>query len=153
MNPYLIYVKLGAAAVLLAIVAGAGYHFGGMASRIAAGAQHAAQLQAVVKAMDDNARQAAADHLHMQGVIDRYDAIKDSPDLAFVAAGTAHRLYIRAASACGGGVPEATSVASGTQTPTAQPLGPSRVESALGDYIRACSADAAQMIPMIELAP
>jgi hypothetical protein len=35
-NPYLIYVKLGAAALVLAIVASAGYHFGGLSGDVKA---------------------------------------------------------------------------------------------------------------------
>lgn len=152
MNPYGILIEAGAVLLCTVIAFGSGYHFGGMASKTALEADRAAQLQAVVNQLDENARAATADHARLQGVIDTYDAIKDSPDLAYAAAGTAHRLYIRAA---GGGcdVPETPAVASGAQAPAAVTLGPSGVERALGDYIAACSADAAQMIPMVELAP
>lgn len=151
MNPYLLYVKLGAAALVLAIAAGAGYHFGGLAAKTALEADHAAQLQAVVNQLDENARQAAADHLHLQGVIDHYDATKDIPDPASV--GTAHRVLIVAAAGGGCAVPEAGTVAGGAQAPAAIAIGPSPIERALDDYIKACSADADQMIPMVALAP
>lgn len=149
MNPYAIYIELGAAALCLVIAAGAGYHFGGLSSKTALEADHVAQLEAVVKAMDENARQAAADHAHMQGVIDGYAKTPIDP----IVPGAAHRVYVFAASACGGGVPEAGSVAGGVQAPAAVAIGPSPVERALDDYIRACSADAAQMNAMIQLAP
>lgn len=151
MNPYLIYVKLGAAAVLLAIAAGAGYHFGGLASKTALEAQHAAQLQAVVDRLDENARQAAADQLKQQKVIDAYDATKDIPDPASV--GTAHRLLIVAAAGGGCAVPEAGALAGRDPDPARIAIGPSRVEQALDDYIQACGRDTKKLIAAQALAP
>lgn len=151
MNPYLTYIKLDAAAVLLAILFGAGYHFGGLASKTALEAAHTAQLQAVVKAMDDNARAAATEHATQQKVIDAYDRDKDIPDPASV--GTAHRLLILAAAGGGCAVQQAGAVAGGAQGATPVPIGPSRVEQALDAYVRACSADAAQLTAVIQLAP
>jgi hypothetical protein len=43
LSPYLLYIKIGAAAALLAIVAGGSYHFGGMASRTQLEADRAEQ--------------------------------------------------------------------------------------------------------------
>lgn len=60
MSPYLIYVKLGAAALMLAIAAGAGYHFGGMASRTALEADHAAMAKATTDALLAQRAHAAA---------------------------------------------------------------------------------------------
>ena len=148
MTPAL-YLKLGAIVAMVAALFAAGYHIGGLSSKTALEAQHTAQLQAVVNAMDENARQAAADHAHQQGVIDAYHATPIDP----LVAGAAHRVYVYAASACGGSVPQAASVAGGAQASAPIALGPSEVERALDDYIHACSADAAQMTPMIALAP
>jgi hypothetical protein len=150
-NPYLAYIKIGAAALLLAIAAGAGYHFGGLASKTALEADHAAQLQAVVNRLDENAREATADHAHLQRVIDRYDATKDIPDPASV--GTAHRVYLYAASACGGGLPEARALAGGVPGATPVTIGPSEVERRLDDYIRACGEDANLLRTVQALAP
>jgi hypothetical protein len=50
-NPYLIYVKMGAAALVLAIAAGAGYHFGGLSSKTALEADHAAMAKAATDAL------------------------------------------------------------------------------------------------------
>ena len=151
LSPYLVYIKLGAAAVLLAIAAGAGYHFGGLASKTALEAQHAAQLQAVVNRLDENARQAAADHASQQKVIDAYDATKDIPDPASV--GTAHRVLLLAASAGGCPVPEAGTVAGGAPRPAPIAIGPSEVERRLNDYIQACGGDAKRLIATQGLAP
>jgi hypothetical protein len=142
---YLTYAKWAA-------IAGVGvwiYHLGGASDRAALAAQHAAQLQAVVKAMDENAREAAAAQAHLQGVIDAYHATPIDP----IVPGIAHRVYVVAAGTCSGRVPEARSVAPGTQAPAALPIGPSNVERSLGDYIAACASDAAQMKAMIQLAP
>lgn len=151
MNPYLIYAKLGAAAVLLAIAAGAGYYFGGLASKTALAADHAAQLQAVVNRLDDNAREAAADHLHLQGVIDHYDATKDIPDPASV--GTAHRLLIVAAAGGGCAVPEARALAGGAPNAATIAIGPSAIERALDDVFQTCGVDSKRLIAAQALAP
>jgi len=109
----------------------------------------AAQLSAVAAAYQNQVLAREASEAKLQRVQNAYDAIKDLPDPATV--GTAHRVLIAAAGGCD--VPETRAMADGAQTPAAQPVGPSGIERALGDYIAACSADAAQMIPMVELAP
>lgn len=151
LDPYAIYLKIGAAIALIAVAAGAGYHFGGLVSKTALEADHVAQLQAVVKAMDENARQAAADHTHLQGVIDRYDATKDIPDPASI--GTAHRVLIVAAAGGGCAVPEAGALAGGAPAAARIAVGPSRVEQALDDYIQACGRDAKKLTAAQALAP
>jgi hypothetical protein len=145
----LLYLKLGAIIAMAAALLATGYHIGSLSSKTALEADHAAQLQAVVNVMDENARQAAADHAHQQGVIDAYHATPIDP----LVAGAAHRVYVYAASASGCGVPQAGAVAGGAQASAPVAFGPSEVERALDDYIQACSADAAQMNPMIALAP
>lgn len=150
-NPYLIYIKIGAAALLLAIAAGAGYHFGGLSSKTALEADHVAQLQAVVNAMDENARAAAADHATQQKVIDRYDATKDIPDPASV--GTAHRLLILAAAGGGCAVPETGPLAGRAPDASRSTVGPSEVERRLDDYIQACGRDDKKLTAAQALAP
>jgi len=144
MNP-LLYAKLGGAALLLA----AAFYLGGLASKSRYEALRAAQLSAVAAAYQNQVLAREASEAKLQRVQNAYDAIKDLPDPATV--GTAHRVLIAAAGGCD--VPETRAMAGGAQTPAAQPVGPSGIERALGDYIAACSADAAQMIPMVELAP
>lgn len=51
MSAYLIYIKIGAVILVLALAAGAGYHFGGLASRAALDAQEAAQSQTTANAV------------------------------------------------------------------------------------------------------
>lgn len=138
-------IKAIAGAVLAVILFGAGW----TVCKWRYEALQAAQLKAVADAYQSQVLAREASEKKLQEVTDRYDAIKDIPDPATV--GVAHRLLIAAAGGCT--VPEARTVAGGAQAPAAQSLGPSRVERSLGAYIKACSADAAQMIPMVELAP
>lgn len=132
-------VKAVVGAVLAMILFSAGYHFGGLASKTALETDHAAQLQAVVDRLDENAREAAADHAKQQRVIDAYDATKDIPDPASI--GTAHRVLILAAAGGGCPVPETGAVAGGAPDPARVAIGPSRVEQALDAYIKACGRD------------
>ena len=161
MTPYLTYIKLGAAALLLAIAAGAGFHFGSLSAddklnayKTAVEGQHAAQLQAVVNAMTEHDQQAAAQHAADQRVIDAYDAAKAVPDP--VAIGLAHRVYLVAASASGAEcsqLPAARAVAARTQAPSAIPGGDPSIIGRIQDVIDACTADADQLNAMVKLAP
>lgn len=150
LTPYLVYIKLGAAAVLLAIATGAGYHFGGLSGSVkAADAQtalerdHASMAQAATTALLAQAAQAAADHASQQKVIDAYDATKDIPDPASI--GTAHRVLLVAAAGGGCAVPETGTVAGGAAGPAPIAIGPSEVERRLNDYIQACGGDAKRL--------
>lgn len=149
MNPYLLYVKLGAAALVLAIVGGTCYRLGGNASRAALETDRAAQLSAVATAYENQVLARAAGEAKLQKVQDAYDAIKDLPNP--LDTGLAHRVYIAAAGGCP--VPRTAAVASGTQTPAPIPRGDPGVVGRLQDLIDACRADAAQLSAMIELAP
>lgn len=60
MSSYLVYLKIGGAALLLAIAAGAGYHFGGLASKTALEADHAAMAKVATDALLAQRSQAAA---------------------------------------------------------------------------------------------
>jgi hypothetical protein len=161
LNPYLTYIELGAAAALLAIAAGAGYHFGGLSAddklnayKTEVEAQHAVQLSAVATAYQDQVLAREASEAKLQKVQNAYDTLKDLPDVASV--GTAHRLLLVAASTDRTGgcdVPAAGAVAGGAQASAAVALGHSSVESALGDVLAACAADASQMNAMVQLAP
>lgn len=68
LSPYLVYIKFGAAAVLLAIAAGAGYHFGGLdgkakvaEAKTALEADHAAMAKAATDALLAQRSHAAAE--------------------------------------------------------------------------------------------
>ena len=151
LNPYGILIELGAAALCVTLAAAAGYHFGGLASKAALQADHVAQLQAVVNAMDENARQAAAGELKQQRVIDRYDATKDIPDPASV--GTARRVLIVAAAGGGCAVPETATLAGRAPDATRSTVGPSEVERRLDEYIQACGRDDKKLTAAQALAP
>ena len=169
LTPYLAYIKIGAGLALLAIATGAGFHFGSLSAddklnayKTASEAQHVAQLQAVVTTLDNNARQAAADHASQQKVIDAYDATKNVPDPASI--GTAHRVLLIAASSAGTGncpVQQTGPVAGGSpgssggagETPKAQSRLVSLVEADLDDYIAACGRDDKRLVLTQGLAP
>src|SRR5258708_33955541 len=93
----LAYLKWGGIAAALLSYSWLWFHLGGLSSKTALEAQHVAQLQAVVTTMEDNARDAAADHAKQQREIDAYDATKDVPHPASV--GTAHPMLLLAATA------------------------------------------------------
>lgn len=163
------YLKLGAAALLLALAFGAGFHFGSLSAddklnayRTAVEAQHAAQLQAVVDTMTAHDNQAAAQHAADQRVIDRYDATQGIPDPASV--GTAHRVLLLAASFDGTGdcpVQQTGPLAGGSapsaggtrETRQAQPGLIQVLEADLDDYIAACGRDDKRLILTQGLAP
>lgn len=149
-EPYLTYAKIGAAVALLAIVAGIGFHLGGLRATAALEADHAAMAEAATKALLAQAAQAASDHASQQKVIDRYDATKDDPDPASI--GTAHRVLIVAA-AGGCPVPEAGALAGRAAEPARVAIGPSEVERRLNDYIQACGRDVKKLTTAQALAP
>jgi hypothetical protein len=143
------YLKLGAIALLAAVLFGGGFYFGGLRSKTALEADHAAMAKAATDALLTQAAQAAADHDKQQKVIDTYDATKDIPDPASV--GTAHRvLLIAAADSCP--VPEAGAVASGAPAAARVAIGPSEVERRLDDYVQACGRDVKKLIAAQALA-
>jgi hypothetical protein len=144
MNP-LLYAKVGAAVVLLAVV----FYLGGLGPKAALERDHAAMAQAATQALLAQRAQASADHAHLQGVIDRYDAQKDIPNP--VDTGLAHRVYITAASGCP--VPETRIVAGGIEAPAALAGSDPGIVGRLQDLIDACRDDAEQMSAMIQLAP
>lgn len=143
LTPYLVYIKVGAAALLLAIAAGGGFYFGGLRSTAALERDHADMAEATTKALLAQAAQAAVDHASQQKVIDAYDATKDIPDPASI--GTAHRVLLLAAAGGGCAVPETGTVAGGAAGPAPIAIGPSEVERRLNDYIQACGGDAKRL--------
>lgn len=158
------YVKAGAIGLAVLLLVGLGFYLGTLkgdasaaTAKTAAEGLHTAQLQAVVTALDNNARQAAADHVAQQKVIDAYDAIKDIPDPASI--GTAHRVFLLAASAGSCAVPEGASVAGGSPGATGSareaPKAQQRlvVEADLNDYIAACGRDDKRLTLAQGLAP
>lgn len=167
MNPYLQYAKFGGIFFACLLLSGGGFYFGGLRSaaslsayKTAVEAQHATQLTAVVKVLEDNARAAAADHAKQQKVIDHYDATKGIPDPASI--GTAHRVFLVAAggpSDCP--LPEAGGVAGGGPGPAggASEAGKAEsrlvtiVEADLDEYIAACGNDDKRLVLTQGLAP
>jgi hypothetical protein len=151
LSAYLTYIKLGAAAALLAIAAGSGYHFGGLSAKSSAEAAHAAQLQAVTDAYQKQVLATAASEAKLQKAENDYDAIKDLPDP--VTTGLASRVLLHACPAGGGDVPQARTVASGAPGAAQEPSGDSGFGGRLQAVLDACTADSRQMSAMIDLAP
>lgn len=60
LNPYALYIELGAAALLLALAAGTGYHLGGLGPTAALEADRAEQSQAIATAVLAERASAAA---------------------------------------------------------------------------------------------
>lgn len=162
------YAKLGGILFACLLLSGSGFYFGGLRSaanlsayKTAVETQHATQLQAVVKVLEDNAKAAAADHAQQQKVIDHYDAIKDLPDPASI--GTAHRVLLLAAGAGASDCPvqEGGGVASGgarpaggtSETRKAQSGLVQVLEADLDDYIAACGRDDNRLVLAQGLAP
>lgn len=160
LTPYLTYIKLGAGAVLLALVAGASYHFGGLSSddklnayKTAVEAQHAAQLQAVVDTMTEHDKQAAAQHAADQKVIDAYDLQKSLPPIT---AGLVERMRLVEAASCRAGhsvLPGAGPVARGTDAAGGVPGGDPEGDRLLQAALDAASHDAARLNAVRQLAP
>lgn len=147
--PSLIYLKVGAAALLLILVGGTGYRLGGSSARADAARDRAVQLQAVASAYQNQTIALEAAQAKLKTVQDAYDAIKDLPDPATV--GAARRVLLVAARAGGCDLPTAASPTPGIAPPTALPGSAQRLERALDDYVQACSADARQLNALIQL--
>jgi hypothetical protein len=147
-TPYLLYIKLGAAVLLIAGIFGAGFHVGGMASRTALEADHAAMAQAATTALLAQRKQAEAESTRINKAVSDYE----NTPIDFISPTVARRVFLYAHRAdCP--VPSTPSVAGRTQAAAPVTLGPSDIERALGAYIAACSADSSQMKAMLELAP
>jgi hypothetical protein len=119
-------------------------------------AAHAAQMDKVVATLEANTVAAQTESQRRQGVIDAYDATKDTRSALI--AGLAHRVYVYAARPAGAGcaaVPSATTVAGGAPASAALPGSDPVIERLSGltqAVYDACSADAKQMSAMIEIA-
>lgn len=144
----ILYAKLGAGALIIAVLFGAGWHFGAMASKTQYEALRAEQSELTAKAVLAERASAAAESARVNAVLKEYQDAPIDP----VVAGTAHRVFIYANSpSCP--VPEARTDPARVVGTAAQPVGPSRVERSLGDYIAACDADARQLAALIEAWP
>lgn len=155
-EPYLMYAKLGLAAAVLAGVAGAAFHFGGLSKakdlavyKTDVEAQHAAQLQTVVDTLEDQLKQAAVTHAADQKVVDAYDAIKDLPPPH---AGLVERMRLVESASCtaiSGEVPGAGATAGGTHAGAGVSAGDREARRLLQGTFNAGDADAARWQALI----
>jgi len=125
-------------------------------ANVAAKAAQAAQLTQVVKTYEQQLSASQEANAAQQKVVDAYDAIKDAPDP--VSIGLATRVLERACPSGGGDLPQASTVAGGTQTPPASGGRDSGSQSSgLGSKIQAvidaCIADDRQLETVIKIAP
>lgn len=149
LSPYLTYVKLGAAALALSGAAWAGFHFGGLSAaedlavyKTAVEAQRAAQLKTVVDTLEDQIKQAAAQHAADQRIVDAYDAIKDLPPPH---AGLVERMQLVEAASCAavsGEVPGTGDAAGGTHAASGVSRGDPEARRLLQGTFNAGDADA-----------
>lgn len=170
MSPYLTYIKIGAAVLLLAIVAGASFHFGGLGPKVDLAkeqtsfanyktdveAQYAANLKTVADTLNKQIQDGLAKRAAMQKVIDDYDEQKAKPPVTAGLAGELRDATKAASCPASGHVSQAGPVAGGTQGAAAQPSGgPSaeRLSGLVQNVFDASDGDAKQMIAMIKLAP
>lgn len=163
LNPYLTYIKIGAALAVVAAAAIGGFHFGGLSAddklanyQTQVQAQYAANLKTVADTLNAQITDGAAKRATLQGIIDVYDAEKAQPPTT---AGLADELRDATAAArcpASGQLPASGTLAGGAQTGAAQPgSGPSaeRLSGLVQAIFDATDADAAQMRTMIKLAP
>jgi hypothetical protein len=141
----LLYLKLGAIVLALAIIFGAGW----TTCKWRYEALQTAQLQAVAVAYQNQVLAREASEAKLQRLQNAYDAIKDLPDP--VTTGLAQRVYLAAARECD--LPSPAAVARGVQAPSAILSGDPSLIGRIQDVIDACTADAHQLNAMIELAP
>lgn len=157
--PYLAYIKLGAAAVVLGAVATASFHFGGISAddklntyKTAVEAQYAANLKTVADTLNKQIQDGVADRAAQQKVIDAYDTEKALPPAT---AGLVERMRIVESASCAAGrdLPKAEPVASGAQSPSRVPASDSEGQRLLQAALDAADRDADRLNTIIKLAP
>jgi hypothetical protein len=163
LNPYMVYVKIGAVVLVLGAAAAAGFHFGGLSAddklanyKTEVQAQNAANLKTVADTLNAQIKDGAIRRAAMQVIIDAYDLDKAKPPITAGLAGELRDAARAASCPASSHVSQAGSVAGGTQGATAKPgSGPSaeRLSGLVQDVFDTSDADAKQMIAMIKLAP
>lgn len=141
----LLYLKLGAALALVALLFGAGYRMGGNGARAQYEALQAAQAELTAKAVLAERASEQAESVRLNKVISDYENTPIDP----VSVGVAHRVLIYAnAPSCP--VPSAGGNPGGTVPASPKSAG---LEDALQGYIDACSRDATRLDALIEAWP
>lgn len=153
LTPYLLYIKIAAGVVLMAVLFGSGYHLGGASQRDGDDKRAAAQLSKVVTVMEQRQAAAEAEVTRRQGIIDAYDRIKSVPSP--IVAGLGQRVLIYSRGPGCPALPGPITVAGGTADTAAQPAsdeGTQRLSELNQSVYDACAADAKQMTAMEALA-
>lgn len=163
LNPYLTYIKIGAALAVVAAAAIAGFHFGGLSAddklanyQTEVQAQYAANLKTVADTLNAQIKDGAVKRAAQQVIIDAYDLDKPKPPITAGLAGELRDATAAASCTSSGQLPAGGSVAGGAQRGAAKPSGGPSVErlSQLTQAIfDASDADAKQMTAMIKLSP
>ena len=158
-EPYITYVKIGAAIVALGVVGVAGFHFGGLSAddklanyKTEVQAQYAANLKTVADTLNSQIKEGAVKRAAMQVIIDAYDLEKAKPP---VTAGIVQRMHNAESASCTAGhqLPAGGSVASGAQEASGVSVGLSEGERLLQDALDAAARDAARLDTVVKLAP
>lgn len=159
LNPYLTYIKIGAALAVVAAAAIGGFHFGGLSAddklanyQTQVQAQYAANLKTVADTLNAQIKDGADKRAAMQKVIDAYDLEKSLPP---VTAGVVQRMrYIESADcAAGHQLPGTATVAGGAQAASGVPRGVSELDRLHQAAFDAAARDSARLNAVVKLAP
>jgi hypothetical protein len=148
LTPYLVYIKVGAVVTLLAVVAGAGYHFGGMASKTKLEGFQQAQSANTAKAVLAERASAAVELARVNAILKEY---QDAPiDPATVSLGSRVLEYARVAECP---VSSASPHPAGIVSTAAQSSGLGPIEQATQAVFDACAADAKELAALQSVWP
>lgn len=140
LTPYLTYIKIGAAVAVLAAVAAASFHFGGMTSKTALADFQAEQSANTAKAVLAERASAAIELARVNAILKGYQNAPIDPIALSI--GSRVLEYARIADCP---VPAARGNPGAAPSPSKVPIGPSEVGQALDDLAVACSQDAAEL--------
>jgi hypothetical protein len=158
-NPYLAYIKIGAAVIVLCVVSTASFHFGGLSAdnklanyKTSVQAQYAANLKTVADTLNQQIQDGVADRAAKQRIIDAYDAEKLKPPIT---AGVVERLrYVESAScAASHQLPQAGTVAGGAAATGGVPPSVSELDRLHQAAFDAADRDSKRLNAAVMLAP
>lgn len=132
-----LYVKLGAAAALLAVIFGLGWHLGGLSGQAALARLQHDQAQITATAVLNERASTQAEVNRLNKVVATYENAPPDP----ISVGIAHRVYLYANTSCPA-VPKAPADPGGTIITRTEPRG---FEDALQGYVDACARDALRL--------
>ena len=158
-EPYLTYIKIGAAVVVLGIVGVAGFHFGGLSAddklanyKTEVQAQYALNLKTVADALNKQIQDGVTARAALQKVVDQYELEKALPPAT---AGVVERLRFIESASCAAGhqLPGAGTLAGGSDTTGGVSAGLSELDRLHQAAFDAADRDADRLNALIQLKP